>query len=554
MCALACQRDEVEKELNSLGLQDDGTWARLLSIVCDLLENTTRFKLNHPGLAGLREGFIQPGIQHDHPLIQSLGLKALSLYALLDRATAKSALPMFLYAANHADTLAQQATAMRAVTDILMLFEDLLVDESTILEQKEEDAEDAEAAHTVAPSASLADVQALFNRHMQAAFEGGASTTDDGEAEVTEVCVMAVECLAKLLLFGRIPCSPPLLSALLFIFFHPSTDTRMTQCLAVFLPGLLLAREEHVQTFLHSVLPTVRILATAVQAAEAELDDDPAAILANPWKGFSIISAGRAMLSFVSGPLSKKLVSGRPFAQSFAMELCAQLNSNLAASSTGVLVGLLASMDLALDLQPTKKDTITPFLPTLYHALSNMQLRDKHASKELTKFLDKLLKTHGELDLSDSDGERADEWLLDRTRAIQVEQHAESHAAAAGDASGAESQSAAAGPKKKLGTTKPTKKTLRPKTPAKEKKAAKDDSSDDDEEDADGDSDGGSSDSDASGVIRRPASSASVSSSTGRPVRGARLEAATKIAADKKKQRDMDKVIDAESEEEEEEE
>ena len=532
--------EEVERELNSVGFQDDATWARLLTIVCDLLEHTRRSELRHAGLQGLLDTTIWPGIRSEHTLVQTLAMRALALYALLDRATATKALPMFLAAAEGADTLSGQATAMRAVTDLLMMFEDILTPAPTPApkiaaapaaqqdneeeEKKEQlaadvDADAAEAAveaEEVLESPLLSQVQALFYRHLMVAYD-----CPDGEEGVTEVCVMALECLAKLWLYDRLAVHSGSLAAVLCIFFNPRTDTRMAQCLAVFLPAFMVVNPQaHTTVYFHALLPALKLLhivaavpssgiagASAIASATGVAADDDDA--KHGWKGFQLVSGGfKAMLSFLGGAPAAVRIGGYTPPQALALEIAHTLLAFPAAALALQLVQALAVL-MPLTSTPAaaaaknakdaalQPDAPTPFLATLMHLLSSVQasLRDKVALKELSKLVEKLSKASlasgVDLEAEALDEQQVDlveEAAAERVAQLQKEQEEEDamHAAEAEaendeedeqDEDEATTKAKAKRAKKEKNAAKPApakgKRALRPKTPAKAKAKAK---------------------------------------------------------------------------------
>ena len=155
----------MERDLNAVGFQDDATWGRLLTIVNDLLEQTRRTEISgHAGLQGLFESIIWPGFRHENRQVSTLGLKAMALFALLDRDTAQRMMPMLLMAAaDESATLVEQSIAMRAITDLLMRFEDLLetpakkVQVPTTVTEGDEIAAAAEGNEEDAAAAAAAD-------------------------------------------------------------------------------------------------------------------------------------------------------------------------------------------------------------------------------------------------------------------------------------------------------------------------------------------------------------------------------------------------------------
>eukprot|EP00457_Paulinella_chromatophora_P000599 gb/GEZN01000599.1/.p1 GENE.gb/GEZN01000599.1/~~gb/GEZN01000599.1/.p1 ORF type:complete len:1265 (+),score=317.01 gb/GEZN01000599.1/:306-3797(+) len=220
------ERQQIEAQLGTALYQGSATWHRLLSIVTQLLQRTSRPLAALPGLAGLLDDSILPGLALPEVSLRLLATQALGLFCLLDKMQARKNLPLIVKAMC-TDVAEVQLGAVRTVFDLLLLYPDLL--------QSEDNSSGAASDALLEPLTVYLEIGAF-----QPSKNKSQKDAKQQKVEVTDLRALCVEGFAKLLTLGRLDqqTAGVVLSKLLLLHFHPDTESApsVRQCLSVFFP------------------------------------------------------------------------------------------------------------------------------------------------------------------------------------------------------------------------------------------------------------------------------------------------------------------------------
>ena len=213
---LQARVNELDHLLHTTVYVNDTRYIRILTITQYLLQHVYRITpLNRPELSGLLDNIIIDSITsarastNDH--IRLLGIKCLGLYCLLDRCTSERFVPLLIQVIQH-DSVTMRYHAIQIITDMCMLYDTLLpkTTESTAAD----DNDDRITIHTVE------SILTQYLNYLQLC-TGDAYCID---VDTEQVISTVVECAIKLLIYDRIECSVTLVSQLLLLYFHSSTQ------------------------------------------------------------------------------------------------------------------------------------------------------------------------------------------------------------------------------------------------------------------------------------------------------------------------------------------
>lgn len=215
--------EAAEEAIATRSKLEEHIWYRVLCVT-ELLLESTRQGLKHPGILGLVDSILKPSLEQPSTVVQDKALRCLALYCLLDRTTktVHDHIHVFLAHLDREGTdSALRTTSIKSLFDIGMLYGFAVLEEQQLVQRLSRYATD--------------------------------------EAESSEMRGMVAEGFAKLFLMDQCH-DAEMLGALLLLFFSPSTDgeVRLRQCLSVFFPAYAFSSHAHQALCARALVPAMR--------------------------------------------------------------------------------------------------------------------------------------------------------------------------------------------------------------------------------------------------------------------------------------------------------